>query len=491
MSLSQTVHKPLVAAAVVSTLSFFPATGLAKDDFGQKIEDTLAKAAVKATGMKKVLEPGLCTPQPAGYRTSTQLPEDQLAVPKGLTLEYVTREAGNATDLMVLWPSDNPTHLLTAVEGGRQDLGGGKFNPSVQRINLATGAVETILRGLTSVDPIRTTPWGTILVGEETTNGGAYEILDPLNVTNQTVTDRATGANTDPTHIAKRTALPGVAWEGNVILENGIMYFGDELRPGTGTANTDGGSIFKYVPTTLWAGGPPITDLANSPFASGNVYAARVSCTTGTQYGQGCEVGNLEWVSVSAATARTDAHAAGATGYYRPEDMERDPGYTGPGVRACWTNTQSASAQSYGEVLCIVDTQPADTTPGATANARIFRFWEGNIEANQPDNVSYQPNSNALFIIEDNDNGEIYACLPDGDDLDEKTDGCALVACVKDDSAEPTGWFFSEPNAKGEMDAYVSIQHSNDTNMSLVDGYATDDIIKITGIKVKPPKDEN
>lgn len=490
MSLSQTVHKPLVAVAVVSTLSFFPTTGLAKDDFGQKIEDTLAKAAVKATGMKKVLETGQCTPVPSGYRTAAQFAEDQLAVPKGLTVEYVTREAGNATDMMVLWPPENPTHIISAVEGGRQDLGDGKFNPSVQRINLATGVVDTILRGLTSVDPIRATPWGTILVGEETTSGGAYEILDPLTTTNVTVTDRTTGANTDPTHVVKRTALPAVAWEGVVILPSGVVYAGDELRPGTGTADKDGGSIFKFIPTTPHAGGT-ISDLANSPLAAGSVYAARVSCTSGVQYGQGCEVGNAEWIPVSAATARNDAATGGATGYYRPEDMEQDSGYSGPGVRACWTNTWDANALSFGEVMCFVDESPLTAPAGNVSLARVYRFLEGNIQMNQPDNVAFQPNSNALFVIEDNPNGEIYACLPDGDDLDEKTDGCALVACVKDDSAEPTGWFFSEPNAKGEMDAYVSIQHSNDTNMPLVDGYATDDIIKITGIKVKPPKDEN
>jgi secreted PhoX family phosphatase len=191
---------------------------------------------------------------------------------------------------------------------------------------------------------------------------------------------------------------------------------------------------------------------------------------------------------VAAATAREDANTAGATGYYRPEDMERDPGYDGSGLRACWTNTQDAVAKSYGEVMCIVDTQPTVVTAGVTANARIFRFWEGNTQANQPDNLAYQPTSNALFVIEDNPNGEIYACLPDGADLDERTDGCALIACVKDDSAEPTGWFFGAPNAKGEMDVYVSIQHSDDSNMPLEDGYPTDDLLRITGIKVKPPK---
>ena len=52
---------------------------------------------------------------------------------------------------------------------------------------------------------------------------------------------------------------------------------------------------------------------------------------------------------------------------------------------------------------------------------------------------------------------------------------------VKDSSAEPTGFIFSTDGST----AYVSIQHSDDTNMPMVDGYGTDDIIKITGFKIK------
>lgn len=487
MRFTYTIRKPLTAVVMLSTISFTPSGALASKDVGQILEDYKTREAVRWTGTWRVLPLGQCTDVPDGYRTSSQLASEQIALPIGLKAEYVTRWAGNSTDMMVLWPSDSPTHLITAVEGGRQDLGGGKFNPSVQRINLSTGLVETILRGLTAVDPIRITPWGTILIGEETTNGGAYEILNPLTTTNVTVTDRTTGDNTAPTLVAKRTALPAIAWEGIVILPNGVLYAGDELRPGTGTMDRDGGAIFKFIPTTPHVG-TAVSDLAQSPFASGSVYAARVSCTPSVQYGQGCEAGNTEWIPVSAANARNDADAGGATGYYRPEDMEQDFGYTGPGVRACWANTGDANALNFGEVMCFIDEAPLTAPAGDVSQARIYRFLEGNPQLNQPDNLAFQPNSNALFVIEDNPNGEIYACLADGHDLDEKTDGCALIACVKDDSAEPTGWLFSNPNVKGEMDVYVSIQHSNDNNMPLVDGYRTDDVIKITGIKVKPLK---
>lgn len=41
-------------------------------------------------------------------------------------------------------------------------------------------------------------------------------------------------------------------------------------------------------------------------------------------------------------------------------------------------------------------------------------------------------------------------------------------------------------SAMAKVSLAASIQHSNDANMPLVDGYATDDIIKITGFKIHP-----
>ncbi|MBI3774694.1 MAG: DUF839 domain-containing protein [Gammaproteobacteria bacterium] len=85
------------------------------------------------------------------------------------------------------------------------------------------------------------------------------------------------------------------------------------------------------------------------------------------------------------------------------------------------------------------------------------------------------------YVIEDHPNGDIWACLPDGADRDTKTDGCIKILSVKDSSAEPTGFFFA-PDGKT---AYVNIQHSDDSNMPPLDDYGTDDLIKITGFKVK------
>ena len=216
------------------------------------------------------------------------------------------------------------------------------------------------------------------------------------------------------------------------------------------------------------------------------MYALQVSCVDNTQqYGQGCEIGNAAWVSVTAANARTDARTNGATGYYRPEDLHGDPTYQGPGVRFCWTNTGNEDGSNYAEVVCGVDEAPL-TASATQRTVVVNRFVEGDHDFNSFDNLDFQPGTGILYVIEDHENGDIFACLPDGLDRDIKTDGCVKVLSVKDSSAEPTGFIFT---ADGTT-AYVSIQHSDDANMPQVDGYGTDDVIKITGFKSPDSKEK-
>ena len=450
-----------------------------ESDFGLRVEQILEDQSKRLFGFRKPLEES--APETTGpYRTPTQRASDQVLIAGGLDVEYLTRNAANATDMMALYPAANPSHLITCVEGGRQTLSGGKLNPSVQRIRLTTGAVETILRGMTACDGIRTTPWGTVLATEETSDGGAYEILDPLTTTEQTVLDRATGLVTDPGHIAKQTALPVIAWEGIAVLPSGVVIAGDELRPGTSIADSDGGAIFKFIPTVLRTSTGPISNLTDSPFTSGSVRALQV-LVANNQFGQGGEIGRGRWISVNAATARRDADTNGATGYYRPEDLHQAPMFVDASnplaVRVCWTDTGNEGFSNYAEVMCGVDATP--DLPSSTMI--VNRLVEGDLDFNSFDNLDFQPVTGNVYVIEDHDNGDIFACLPDGADRDIKSDGCVKMLSVKDSSAEPTGFLFSEDGRT----AYVSIQHSDDANMPLVDGYATDDVIKITGFRVK------
>lgn len=479
----------ITSGLALLTLALFSAATpvLADDDkdFGSLVEQLLAHRAKKLFGFEKPL-PASAPPTTGAYRAPNQSAWEQVLLARGLQVEYVTRNAASNTDMLAFYPGHNPTHLITCVESGRQLLANGKYNPSVQRIRLADGQVETILRGMSNCDGIRGTAWGTILATEETSSGGAYEILDPLNVTDQTVLDRTLGTVTDTVHIAKRSALPAMAWEGLAVLASGVVIAGDELRPGSGVNNSDGGAIFKFVPSAPRSvSSTPISSLNESPLTAGWVYAMQVSCVDDTQqYGQGCEIGNAAWISVNAATARADANAGGATGYYRPEDLHQDPRYQDAAnpdaVRFCWTNTGNDDARNYAEVMCGVDKTPLSAGHNQRS-VEVNRFIEGDPDFNSFDNLDFQPHTGNLYVIEDHPNGDIFACLPDGKDRDIKTDGCVKMLSVKDSSAEPTGFVFSADGGT----AYLSIQHSNDSLMPLVDGYPTDDVLRITGFRIR------
>lgn len=491
----------LTLPAVPSQASEFD--GFSGLDFGSIVEKGLEASSMVWFGVGKPLDES-ASPTTGNYRTAQQSAADQVLLAKGLKAEYVTRNAANNADQFAFWPTDeNPTHLIFCIEEFNpsilKDTNGNqlflpnsqvpKWTPGVQRIRLTTGAVETILRGTAGCDGLRRTPWGTILATEESDDGAAYEIIDPLNVTNHTIINRATGQVVNPdgqpsTKVVIRPATGIYAWEGIAILPNGVMYTGDELRPGEGPSgpDSDGGAIFKFVPANPRNQAGPITNLNESPFAAGNLYALQVSSVNNTQhFGQGAEVGNGAWVFVNPLTARSDAHKAGATGFYRPEDMELDPKYqdANGGARFCWNNTQNEGAKEYSEVVCAIDSAPLLASP-IQRTVEVNRFIEGDQDFNQADNIEFQPKTNNVYVIEDHANGDIFACLPDGRDRDLKSDGCIKILSVKDSSAEPTGFKFS---ADGKT-AYLSIQHTNDGNMSLVDDYRTDDIVKITGFTI-------
>jgi len=475
-------------ALLTATAVFSAATPVMADDdsdFGSLVEHLLAHQSEKFFGFGKPLQES-AAPTSGDYRTLTQPAAAQLLLAHGLHVEYLTRNAANSTDMMAFYPAQRPSHLIACVEGGRQLLANSKYNPSVQRIRLSDGHVETILRGMSACDGIRTTAWGTILATEERSDGGAYEILNPLTVTEQTVLDRALGTVTDAVNIAKRTALPTMAWEGLAVLPSGVIIAGDELRPGSGVNGSDGGAIFKFVPSApRGAHAAPIHYLNESPLSAGWLYALQVSCVDNAQqYGQGCEIGNAAWVLVNAATARADANTAGATGYYRPEDLHQDLRYQNAAnpdaVRFCWANTGSDDAKNYAEVVCGVDNSPL-TASNTQRSVEVNRFIEGDLDFNAFDNLEFQPRTGNLYVIEDQPNGDIFACLADGADRDIKSDGCVKMLSVQDSSAEPTGFVFSPDGTT----AYVSIQHSNDGNMPQLDGYPTDDVLKITGFRIK------
>jgi secreted PhoX family phosphatase len=409
---------------------------------------------------------------------------------KGLNVRVVTQGvAAPNLDQIGLWPDDlHPTHL---VECNEQDVA----DPGLQSIDIATGDVTTLVTGPTVCDPVRVTPWGTILFGEE--NGGGpsggrmYELIDPLTV-HDVVLDRATGVfsgGVGADHFVVRPALGRLSFEGLAIMPNGVTYYGDENRPASGTG---GGAYFKFIPASLRdPSAGPVTSLNDSPYAAaGNVYGLRLGKRNGnTDYGQGTQYGLGTWIPVANSTmVDPDLRALAATnkltGYYRPEDLEIDRAALAAGdVRACGTNTGNESADHlWGEIICLADGTITQAGTNA-ATPEVTLFVAGTPELAMPDNVAYQSGRGNWIVHEDGDgpilatprNNDLWDCLPDGADDDQLTDGCVRIATINDlvgdgEGAEWTGGIF---DATGKR-FFVSVQH-NETGFGV--------ILEVTGWK--------
>lgn len=484
-------------------------------DFGQKIELKAKSQSSKLFGTKGTLGASSLAQAP-----STAAGCDLISVAPGLKCNVVSEKPNLAAniDMMVLYPNDTvPTHIIACNEQGAG-------NVAVQRINLATGVAEDIISsGLVSCDPAEITPWGTVIIGEEAgTNGRMFEILDPLSTSGVTVIGAGLLTTTsDDTKVRYIEPLGQLSFEGISVLPNGVTYYQDENRPGSGNG---GGGYFKYIPNTLWAGGAPITDLNNSPLvAGGRVFALRLGRNSGnTDFGQGNSAGRGVWVEVTdgkygaptttAGVDRINLRAAAATlkatTGYRPEDQDIDKKARKAGnVRVCGTNTGQDAATSgtnvgtnatngdnnFGTTFCLTDGSIAGAaginTTIQTVSGVAFAVNTGSIPEYQilvehfldfgmPDNIAYQPGRRNWVINEDGDgasytparNNDIWSCLDDGADKDQLADACVKVATLNDLNAESTGGVF---NATGNK-YYVSIQHN-------VTGHGV--IVKITGWK--------
>jgi len=481
---------PAMVAAISSTA--------AASDFGEKAEQLAKALSVRLFGVVDTLDESSTLSLTAVQ--ANENPRGLLTVARGLKVSVVSADVnlGPNIDQMVLWPNDlKPTHLIACNEQGAGQV-------AVQRINLKTGVPENMISsGLTSCDPARVTPWGTVLVGEENgTSGRLFEIIDPLN-TNGVIVSGAGAATviSDPARVARRGAVGQFAFEGLALMPNGVLYISDENRPGSGNP---AGAIVKFIPSTLWTGTAPISDLAQSPLTAGSLWGMRVGRNGGnTDYGQGNEFGRGVWVQMTPSSdqaptnLRSEAALLKLTSYYRPEDMSIDLEALATGdVRFCGTNTgQDIEGQDnhFGEIYCITDgtvaaaagiTVTTQTVGAATYTINTASVPEyqplviGNLQFAMMDNVAYQPGSGNILVNEDGEgpvyatprNNDIWDCLDDGDDEDNLSDACVRVMSLNDLSAESTGGLF---DGKGEA-YYVSIQHN-------VTGHGV--VLKVTGWK--------
>jgi secreted PhoX family phosphatase len=481
-------------------------------DFGVAVERALTENSLDLFGIRKPLKESALGPY-----TGADSAQAVIAA-KGLHVSVVSSATHPESDQIALWPNDDhPTHLFTCAEITGAPTTGPHL-PVVERVDLSQPAnanVTFIVSGLNSCDPVRRTPWGTIIVAEEAgSTGGLYEIMDPSGDFSSPVdvTDRATGTTADA-RVVKRKAVGSLSFEGIVILADGTMYLGDELRPGTNPpgSGSRGGALYKFIPQFKFGGVGVITDPALSPFASGSLYGMRIGNGTGnnTDYGQGTEIGQGVWLPIDTASVadangniilRNAQVSLNLTGYYRPEDYDLDPIALAHGdVRFCGANTGRMSngggsdvetASTYGEVICVTDEPDEKATTGA--NPVVRRFIAGDTQANYFDNVDFQPHTGNLVVLEDGEvevikkagatqttelrGNDIWMCLPDGDDRDVQSDGCIRILSLTDTTAEPTGFIFT---GSGRT-AYVNIQHRS---------VGTGALLKITGFEIPKHRD--
>jgi secreted PhoX family phosphatase len=429
-----------------------------------------------------------------------------LELAQGLKVTLISSAVHHSTDQIAMWPDDsNPTHLFVCDEESS--------SPAVQRVDLSgppNSNATTIVTGLSSCDPVRRTPWGTIIVAEEAgSTGGFYEIMDPVNINAPiAVTNRDLGTTSDPAHLIKRKAIGSLSFESFGIKADGTMIYGDELAPSGGAA---GGGIYKFVPASPFGGGGQIFNPAASPFASGAVFGLRVAAAGSSNWGQGAETGKGLWVAINLGGAgvvdadgdiilRTAQTLQRFTGYYRPEDMDVDPIALAKGVfRVCWANTGRVShgggslvenSAVRSEVMCLVEERPSAAVPSPATGTipTVERFVPGSAEGAMYDNVAFQPWTGNLVVLEDGPtsivtlNGsqprgnDLWICLPDGADADIQSDGCVRFGSLKDTSSEPTGFIFL---ASGQ-EAFVSLQHR-----SVDENNNRGSLLKISGFQVR------
>jgi secreted PhoX family phosphatase len=500
-------------AAVGLTIVFLGARPSADDhdrrstDFGSFVADQLREHSMQLFGFQRPVDESAIGP----FNGPSV---DALALASGLKATLISSAVHASADQIALWPDDDhPTHLFVCDEE--------TSNPAVQRVDLSKPAdsnATTIVIGLSACDPVRRTPWGTIIVAEEAgANGGLYEIVDPVHITTPiNVTSRDAGTTTDSLHLVKRKAVGALSFESFGIMHDGTMIYGDELAPSGGIA---GGGIYKFVPAIPFGGGGPIMIPAMSPLASGTIFGLRVAAAGSTNWGQGAEIGKGSWTLVNAAAAGvTDANGniilrnaqllQRFTGYYRPEDMDIDPIALAHGVfRVCWANTGRLSHAGgsavengavYGEVMCLTEEPPSAAVPAPPAGTipKVDRFIAGTTQLGMPDNVAFQPHTGNLVVLEDGPTSivradgtsqprgnDMWICLPDGDDDDVMSDGCLRFASLRDTSSEPTGFIFL---GSGEA-AFVNLQHRD-----VDDASNRGTLLMISGFKVKDrDKDHN
>ena len=343
-------------------------------------------------------------------------------VPEGFTQTLVHDET-----VLDVYPGADDLHDMntqneTGVQAGRYlyntyEVGS---NGAVSVTDLKTGAVSVIAQRAdwNRLDGIRWTPWGSLLVTEETTGGKVFELFFAKN---------------DPTtveRIEERTELGALRHEGIDVAADGSVVVIDEFN---------GGSIFKFVPTV------------RGDLSQGQLHALKITgLTDAAQKWNPAtfteKVGAFEWVALDQEQVTVDADAAsnavGATEFGRPEDVE----IIGKTLYVANTSEERVVAIDLTKLTVSSFVEAGVNVPVEDKAAGVSGF-------NNPDNLAEGPDG-ALWITEDNSFSDIFRAGKDRDH-DGASDNVELFASLTDEGAETTGIYFG----KNPKELFATVQH--------------------------------
>lgn len=303
-----------------------------------------------------------------------------------------------------------------------------------------------------ALDPVRWTPWGTLVIGEETTNGRLVEIMNPL-------ADAADLVFIDRPGIG-RTSWEGLAWD-----KNGVAYYQDE---------SNNGGIYKFVSTQAIADFNP-ADPNTSPLVSGQIFTLRVDAGNTEN-----REGTAEWVALNnpdgspipgitdpTVSARNAGDEVGATNYRRPEDMHLVVRNGVEYLVVAATTPDSGTTRHHGYSIDITNPD-APVVVSHVDDAVTIDLATGDVvdalanELGNIDNVAVDLFGD-IWYIEDGGPGDIWKAYWGGEN--GVASSVARFASLSTPGAEPTGlyWDIFDPTV-----AYVAVQHPSDNIDRLV-----------------------
>ncbi len=306
-------------------------------------------------------------------------------------------------------------------------------NAGVSVTDLWTGETQVLVRRADweAFDGIVWTPWGTILFAEER---GVASLPDP------DVPAATAGLvyELDPAtrQVAVRPAIGSRAHEGLRFDPQGNLY---------GISERTTGAIFKFVPDR------------RGDLSAGQLYALQVINDPGDGTGEAV------WVALDRDAVRINSDAAadrvGATGYFRPEDIElaTSTGNSPGGAHTLYVAVTGNGTVVRGRVLAV-----ELRNDGTAFVSNYVKVGENAPEDFlMPDNLALDQ-TGRLFIAEDPGSAETtgqgddiwVATPPTGPDRGHAAQ-VVRFASLTDCVAEPTGLYFDQSNGT----LFVDIQH--------------------------------